>query len=213
MAPSGVDAEFAAFGCCEQVLVVARGAIDQDDPGALPMSAERWLVGANRLFPSQDDHDLAVARAANQELRAEIRARLDVGHSSLNLIRAPIAAQVMWAEHHQNLYRFLVGSGYQRSSRWRPAQRRDFAAELAEAGARYIPRFADDPDFACVTLIAVIELVDAWVLRWLSQPTETREQLINQLAAKAFLIIAHRLRQIGVEVDCGVPLPRAPARR
>ena len=205
------DADPAAPARREQILEAARAAIEEYGPGALTgQIAERaGLARPNvyRHFSSKDDLDLALARTAYQELRAEVRGRLDLSGTPLDVIRAPIAAQVTWADHHPNLYRFLVSQGYQRSSQRVRVDRSDFAAELAEAGARYFPRFAEDPDAAEATLVALIGLVDASVLRWMSRPVGTREQLIDRLTAQAWLIIDHHLRGFGIEVDPAVPLP------
>lgn len=205
------DADPAAPARREQILEAARAAIEEYGPGALTgQIAERaGLARPNvyRHFSSKDDLDLALARTAYQELRAEVRGRLDLSGTPLDVIRAPIAAQVTWADQHPNLYRFLVSQGYQRSSRQVRVDRSDFAAELAAAGARYFPRFAEDPDAAEATLVALIGLVDASVLRWMSRPVGTREQLIDRLTAQAWLIIDHHLREFGIEVDPAVPLP------
>ncbi|MGH3531845.1 MAG: TetR/AcrR family transcriptional regulator [Mycobacterium sp.] len=196
----------------EQILEAARAAIEEHGPGALTgqIAQHAGLARPNvyRHFASKDDLDLALARSAYQELRAEIRDRLDLSGTPLDVIRAPIAAQVAWADRHQNLYRFLVSHGYQRSSQQRTVQRSDFAAELAAAGARYFPRFAEDPDAAEATLVALIGLVDASVLRWLSRPFGTREQLVDRLTAQAWLIIDHHLREFDIHVDPTVPLPQ-----
>jgi AcrR family transcriptional regulator len=208
--PSTHDADSPAFARHEQILDAARAAIEEHGPGALTgQIAERaGLARPNvyRHFSSKDELDFAVARRAYQELRAEIRARLDPCGTPFDIFRAPIAAQVIWADNHQNLYRFLVSRGHQRSSQ-RMAERSDFAAELAAAGARYFPRFAEDPDAAEAILVAIIGLVDACVLRWLSRPVGTREQLIDRLTAHAWLIIDHHLREFGVYVDPLSPLP------
>jgi AcrR family transcriptional regulator len=210
--PPWLDPESSAFHRHEQILDAARAAIEEHGPGALTgQIAERaGLARPNvyRHFSSKGDLDFAVARRAYQELRAEIRARLDLCGTPLDVIRAPIAAQVIWADSHQNVYRFLVSRGHQRSSQ-STAERSDFAAELAAAGARYIPHFAEDPDAAEATLVAIIGLVDACVLRWLSRPLgSTRKQLIDQLTAHAWLIIDHHLREFGVYVDSLQPLPQ-----
>jgi AcrR family transcriptional regulator len=211
--PPMPEADSTALDRNEQILEAARAAIEEHGPDALTgqIAQRAGLARPNvyRHFASKDDLDLAVARAAYQELRAEIRARLDLCGTPRDVIRAPIAAQVIWADRHQNLYRFLVSRGYQRSSQQRNAARRDFAAELAGAGARYFPRFAEDPDAAEVILVALIGLVDASVLRWLSRPTASREQLIDRLTDQAWLIIDHHLRERDVHVDPAVPLPQA----
>lgn len=194
----------------EQILAAARAAIEEYGPSALTgqIAQRAGLARPNvyRHFSSKDDLDLALARSAYQELRAEIRGGLDLSGTPLDVIRAPIAAQVNWADRHPNLYRFLVSRGYQRNSQRLRVDRSDFAAELAAAGARYFPRFAEDPDAAEATLVAVIGLVDASVLRWLSRPVGTCEQLIDRLTAQAWLIIDHHLRGFGIEVDPSVPL-------
>lgn len=202
----------------EQILQAARSAIEEYGPGALTsqIAKRAGLARPNfyRHFASKEDLDLAVARSAYQELRAEIRTRLELdGGTPLEVIRAPIAAQVTWAHCHPNLYRFLVSSGQQRNSQVRKGERRGFATELAAAGARYFPRFADDPDDAASTLVALIGFVDASVLVWLNQPSETVDEIIDRLAADAWLIVDYHLRKIGLTVDPTAPLPVDPPGR
>ena len=179
--------------------------IEEHGPDALTgQIAERaGLARPNvyRHFASKDELYLAVARGAYEELRAEIMTRMDPCGTPIEVIRAPIAAQVNWADSHQNLYRFLVSRGHQRGSQQRKAARCDFAAELTAAGTRYFPRFAEDPDAAEVILVGLIGLVDASVLQWLNCPVDTREQLIERLTAHAWVIIDHHLRKFGVYID------------
>lgn len=203
----GVDS--ATLARREQIRDAARAAIEEYGPDALTgqIAKRAGLARPNvyRHFASKDDLDLAVARSAYQELRGEIRSRLDLCGTPLEGIRAPIAAQVIWADRHQNLYRFLVSRGHQRSSQ-RAVERSDFAAELAAASARYFPRFTEDPDAAEATVVAIIGLVDACVLRWLSRPIGTRDQLIDRLTTHAWLIIDHHLRELGLNIDPLSPL-------
>jgi AcrR family transcriptional regulator len=198
----------------EQIVEAARTAIEEHGPEALTgqIAKRAGLARPNvyRHFSSKDDLDRAVARRAYQELRAEIRARLDQCGTPLDVIRAPIEAQVIWADRHQNLYRFLVSRGHQRRLQQRTAERGDFAAELAAAAARYFPRLADDPDAAEATLVGLIGLFDASVLRWLNRPVGTREQLIDRLTAQAWLILDHHLREFDIHIDPAVPLPERP---
>jgi AcrR family transcriptional regulator len=212
------DAGSPALAQREQILQAALAAIEVHGPDALTgQIAER--AGLARLkvfrhFSRKDNLELVVARSGYQQLRAEVRSQLHpYGGTAFDVIRAPIAAQVTWVDNHPNLYRFLVSCGHQRISRHCKAARRDFAAELAAAGARYFPRFAQNPNAAEVMLIALIGFIDASVLRWLSWPTETREQLIDRLTAQAWLIIDHHLRQNGVHIDPAMPLPRAEEAR
>jgi AcrR family transcriptional regulator len=194
----------------EQIVEAARTAIEEHGPEALTgqIAKRAGLARPNvyRHFSSKDDLDRAVARRAYQELRAEIRARLDQCGTPLDVIRAPIEAQVVWADRHQNLYRFLVSRGHQRRLQQRTAERGDFAAELAAAAARYFPRLADDPDAAEATLVGLIGLFDASVLRWLNRPVGTREQLIDRLTAQAWLILDHHLRELDIHIDLLSPL-------
>jgi AcrR family transcriptional regulator len=194
----------------EQILEAARAVIEEHGPDALTgQIAERaGLARPNvyRHFSSKDELDLAVARSAYQELRAEVLARLDLSGSPLDMIRAPIAAQVVWADQHPNLYRFLVSRGYQRSSRQRKAARRHFAVELAAAGASYFPHFADNPDAAAAIIVGLGGLIDASILGWLNRPTESNERLIERLTTQAWLIIDHHLRESGVSLDPAVPV-------
>jgi AcrR family transcriptional regulator len=200
----------------EQILEAARAAIEEYGPGALTgqIAKRAGLARPNvyRHFSSKEQLDLALARAAYRELRAAITGRLDLSGTPLDVVAAPIAAQVAWAERHPNLYRFLVSRGHQRSAEQPRADRSDFAAELAAAGARYFPGFADDPDAAEATLVAVIGLIDASVLRWLDRRVDTREELIHRLTAQAWLIINDHLHEHGVDIDPAVPL-QDPAHR
>jgi AcrR family transcriptional regulator len=200
----------ARAGRRDHILQAARAAIEECGPGALTgQIAERaGLARPNvyRHFASKEDLDLEVARTAYRELRAAIRGGLDLSGRPIEVVGAPIAAQVAWADSHPNLYRFLVCRGHQRSVERPRGERGDFAAELAAAGARYFPHFADDPDAAEATLVAVIGLIDSSVMRWLDRRIGTREQLANRLTAQVWLLIDHHLHQQGIHVDPTVPL-------
>ncbi|MCV7259816.1 TetR/AcrR family transcriptional regulator [Mycobacterium shimoidei] len=189
----------------EQILQAARAVIEEYGPDALTgQIAERaGLARPNvyRHFSSKDELDLAVARSAYRELRAEVLKRVDLSGSPREVIRAPIAAQAVWADTHPNLYRFLVSRGYQRSSHRRNSEGHDFMAQLAEVGARYFPRFGDNPDTAVAIVVGLTGMINASILDWLSRRADTREQLIDRLTTHAWLIIDHYLREIGVCLD------------
>jgi AcrR family transcriptional regulator len=214
MRPTSSTADSAAPARREQIRDAARAAIEEHGPEALTgqIAKRAGLARPNvyRHFASKHDLHHAVACSAYQELRAEIRARLDQCGTPLDVIRAPIEAQVIWADRHQNLYRFLVSRGHQCRFQQRTVRRGDFAAELAAAATRYFPRLADDPDAAEATLVGLIGLFDASVLRWLNRPVGTREQLIDRLTAQAWLILDHHLREFDIHIDPAVPLPERP---
>lgn len=206
--PEGADSGASARR--EQIIKAARAVIEEHGPDALTgqIAQRAGLARPNvyRHFSSKDELDRAVARNAHAELRAKIMTRLATSGTPLEVIRAPIAAQVIWADRHRNLYRFLVSRGYQRSSQGRKTNRRDLAAELAAAAEQYFPHFADNPDLAAAVIVALGGLIDASILAWLSRRTETREQLIGRLTTQAWLIIEHHLHDVGVHVDPAVPL-------
>jgi AcrR family transcriptional regulator len=195
----------------EQILKVARAVIDEVGPGALTSQiAERAGLARPhfyRHFSSRDDLDAAVARSAYQELRAEVGTRLNLCGRPLEVIHAPIAAQVNWADSHPNQYRFIIERGYEWSSELRTVEHVAFAAEITRAAAGYFPRFAANPDAADAVIIALGGLIDASILRWLSQRTETREQLIDRLTSCTWTIIDDYLRGLGVCLDPAVHLP------
>src|ERR1700730_7935625 len=120
MTPPPPDSASAALARRQQICDAARAVIEEHGPGALTgqIAKRAGLARPNvyRHFASKDDLDLAVAWGAYQELRAEIRTRLDCCGTPLDVIRAPIATQVIWAQGHQNLYRFLVSRGHLCSS-------------------------------------------------------------------------------------------------
>jgi AcrR family transcriptional regulator len=198
----------------EQLVEAARAVIEEYGPEALTgqIADRAGLARPNvyRYFAGKDELALAVARSAYHELRTEILARMDRCATTMDVIRTPIAAQVIWADRHPNLYRFLLSGGYQRSSRRRKSERRSFADELAAAGAPYFPYFADDPGTADALVVELGGLFDASILAWLSRRTETRKALINRLTEHAWLIIDHQLRELGVRVkpDASLPRPR-----
>lgn len=201
------------LGPHEQILEAARAAIEQYGPDALTSQiAERaGLARPNvyRYFDSKDALDLAVAHTAYRELRAEVRARLDLCGTPHEVIRAPIAAHITWADSHPNLYRFLGSHGSRRTSQLRNAERHDFGTEILEAGRRYFPRFTENPDAASAIVIGIAGLLDASILSWLNLRTETREHLIDRLTKQAWLIVDHHLREIGVCLDPAVKFPQS----
>jgi AcrR family transcriptional regulator len=209
--PTGCGGDALPRGRREQILRAARAAIEEHGPDALTSQiAERaGLARPNvyRHFASKHDLDLAVARCASWELREEVRKQLDLCGSPLDVVRAPIVVQVVWADSHPNLYRFLVSLGYQRRARLRQAERSDFAAQVTTAGARYFPRFADDPA-AGALVVGLGGLIDASILDWLTRRSETRDQLVDRLTTQAWLIVDHHLQDAGVGLEPAVPLPQ-----
>jgi len=197
----------------EQIVEAARTAIEEHGPEALTgqIAKRAGLARPNvyRHFSSKGDLDHAIALSAYQELRAEIRARLDLCGTLLDVIRASVEAQVIWADKHQNLYRFLVSRGHSRFQQ-HTVERSDFAAEITEVAARYAPGLADDSDAGEATLVGLIGLFDASVLRWLSRPVGTREELIERLTAQAWLILDNHLREFDIHTDPAAPLRQCP---
>jgi AcrR family transcriptional regulator len=200
----------------DQILEAARTAIEEHGPDALTgqIAELAGLARPNvyRHFSSKDDLDRAIARSAYRELRAKIEARLDLPGTPLEVVRALIATQVNWANDHPNLYRFLVSRGYQRRSH-EVVEHSDLAAEITAAAARYFPRLADYPDAVETTIVGLIGLFDASVLRWLSEPVGTLEQLIDRLTAQAWLILEDHLHGFSIHVDPAMPLPETAAGR
>ncbi|MGE2818232.1 TetR/AcrR family transcriptional regulator [Mycobacterium heidelbergense] len=194
----------------EQIIAAARAVIEEHGPDALTgqIAQRAGLARPNvyRHFASKDELDLEVARSAYQELRTTVLTKMDRCDTPIDVIRAPISAQVIWASKHPNLYRFLVSHSYQPSSRRRRAERRDFAADIVAAGARYFPDLADDPDSAATLVVSLGGLIDASILAWLSRRTETRRALIERLTQHAWLIVEHHFSELGVEIDPDVPL-------
>lgn len=196
----------------EQIVEAARAVIEESGPDALPVQiAERaGLARCNlyRHFASKGELDFAVARSAYRELRDAMRAELHLCNGPLDVIRAPIAAQVVWADIHPNLYRFLVIRSYQRRSQRLEPEQREFTAEVAAAGAEYFPYFAESHDTVAVLIARLRGLVNASILDWVARRTETREQLIESLTTQAWLLVDYHLQQKGVNVDPAVPLPQ-----
>jgi AcrR family transcriptional regulator len=207
----GDESDSSALARREQILEAARAVIEEYGPDALTgqIAQRAGLARPNvyRHFSSKDELDIALARNAYHELRSEVLTRMAKSGTALDVIRAPIAAQVIWADRHPNLYRFLVSRGYQRSSVQRESERHDFAADLAAAGERYFPHFTDNRGLAAALVVALGGLIDASILAWLSRRSETRKRLIDRLTTQAWLIIDHHLRDAGVHVDPAVPLP------
>jgi AcrR family transcriptional regulator len=210
------------LGRREQILKAARAVIEEYGPDALTgqIADRAGLARPNiyRHFASKDDLDRALARSIYQELRAEVQERIELADTPLAVIRAPIAAQVMWARSHPNLYRFLVSRGLfrllarpgprRRVRRRSLAGRHDFAVELIAAGARYVPRFAENPDAAEAIVIGLTAFTQASVLLWLARRGESPEQLIERITAQNWLLIDDHLREIGVVIDPDMPVPR-----
>jgi AcrR family transcriptional regulator len=206
----------------EQIVQAARAAIEEHGPEALTgqIANVAGLARPNvyRHFPSKDALDFAVAHSVYREMAAVIQDQLRSSGTVMDCIRAPINAQVRWAQAHPNLYRFLVSRDFHRylvsgDDGGRDALRRPvgtaFSIELAAAGEQYLSRFAQDPDAAEAIVIELAGLVDVSILRWLSWGSETSDQLVERLTADVWLIFDSYLRRRGVSLDPQLPLPPA----
>jgi AcrR family transcriptional regulator len=205
----------------DEILEAARAVIEEYGPDTLigQIADRAGLARPNfyRHFASKDELDRALARSAYEELRSEVLERIDMSDTPLEVVRAPVAVQVIWARRHPNMYRFLVSRGAfrllaspgpGRSSGQRRVGRHDFAVELVAAGARYVPRFAENPDAADAIVIGLTALTQASILVWLARRTETPNQLIDRLTAQNWLIVDHYLGEIGIHIDPAVPVSR-----
>lgn len=217
MTPPKARKDTVPFELTERILNAAWTAIEEHGPDALTgqiaQCAKLARPNVYRHFVSKDELDEALAHRAYRELRAEIQACLDVPGTPLAVIRAVIAAYARWAHSHPNLYRFLVSRGYHRRCRQRTVERSELAAEITAAVACYFPRVADDPDAVEATLVALVGLIDASVLRSLTYEVGRSDQLIERLTAHTWLILDHHLRKIGVHVDPTASLARLPGRK
>jgi AcrR family transcriptional regulator len=196
----------------EHILKAARAVIEEFGCDALTsqIAKRAGLARPNvyRHFSSRDDLDLAVARDAYQELRSEVGTRLKLCCRPREAIRAPIAAQVTWAGNHPNLYRFIIGRGYQWASQQRQVEHIAFAADITKAAARYLPHFAANPDAADTLWTAIGGLIDASILHWLHLRTDNREQLVDRLTSHTWLMIDDYLRELGVRGNPTVHLTK-----
>lgn len=194
----------------EQIIEAALSAIEENGPHALTgqIADKAGLVRTHfyRHFASKEELDLAVARHVHRELTAKIRVTLDVQGSPLDVIRAPVTQHVMWADEHPNLYRFLVNRHYRRSTEKTAPGTSAFASELAVAGARYFPRYGEDPEAADRNVAAIMGLMDASVLWWLDHRDSTRDELVIRLTRQTWLIINDRLQELGFQLDPDLPL-------
>ncbi|WUA09186.1 TetR/AcrR family transcriptional regulator [Nocardia sp. NBC_01377] len=191
------------------IVDAAVAAIEEQGPNALTgQIADR--AGLNRThfyrhFASKEELDLAIARRAHEELTERIRAALAIDGTPLDIIRAPVAEHVGWANEHPNLYRFLLGRNYRRGNDDSSIGGSAFASEISTAATRYIPRFGADRAAADRLVVALLGLIDASVRWWLTHRGSTEEELVETLVVESWLLIDHRLRALGIAID-----PRAP---
>lgn len=203
----------------EHIIDAARAAIEEHGPdaGTAQIAERAGLARPNvyRHFASKDELDREVARAAYRQILEAFCDRVDLPGTPLDVIRKPVATQVDWARNHPNLYHFLLSQGFYRffvatgarSSSRRLVAQGDFAAEVAEAGERYFPRFAENRDAAETLVMELASIFHISITRWLTGHTETRDQLIERLTAEAWLLTDRHLRQFGVHLDPHKPLP------
>jgi len=204
-----------------EILKAARAVIEEHGPNALTgqIADRAGLARPNfyRHFSSKDELDLAIVRSGYADLRSEVRKRIAKCDTPIDLVRALIAAQVVWARRHQNTYRFLVSRGLfqrladaggKRNSRRRRAESQDFAAELVVAATRYVPRLAEDPDAAEATIIELAAFTQASILLWLARRTDSADGLTDRLTTQNWLIIDDHLRRIGTHLDPAMQISR-----
>jgi AcrR family transcriptional regulator len=204
----------------KHIVDAARAAIEEygPDAGTGQIAERAGLARPNmyRHFASKDELDREVARAVYRQMLAAIRDRVKVPGTCLDVLRGPVTTQVDWAKEHPNLYHFLLSDGFyrffvattggQKPSRHR-APRGSFPAEVAAAGERYFPRFAQNPDAAETLVMELASIFHISIMRWLTRPTESRHQLIERLTDEAWLLTDRHLRQFGVCLDPDKPLP------
>lgn len=203
-----------------EILKAARAVIEEHGPNALTgqIADRAGLARPNfyRHFSSKDELDLAIVRSGYADLRSEVRKRIAKSDTPIDLVRALIAAQAIWARRHPNTYRFLVSHGlFQRlasaggkRNSGRRRERHDFAAELLAAATRYVPRLADDPDAAEATIIELAAFTQASILLWLGRRTESADKLTDRLTTQNWLIIDDHLRKIGTHLDPAMHVSR-----
>ncbi|WP_051727429.1 TetR/AcrR family transcriptional regulator [Nocardia brasiliensis] len=193
------------------IVDAAIAAIEEHGPDALTgQIADRAGLARShvyRHFASKEELDLAVARRAYDDLKRQIRAALEIEGSPYAIIRAPIAEHVSWADEHPNLYRFLLERNYRHGSDEPRVGGSAFAAEISAAATRYLPEFGADPLAADRLVVALLGLIDASVRWWLVHRGMTRNELIEQLATEAWLLLDHRLRGLGIELNLHGELP------
>lgn len=204
----------------EHIIDAARAAIEEygPDAGTGQIAEHAGLARPNmyRHFANKGELDREVAQAAYRQMLAAIRHRVDLPSTPLDVIRGPVTTQVDWAKDHPNLYQFVLNYGFYRFfatggrnlSRPRGA-RGGIAAEVAAAGERYFPRFAENPEAAEILVVELASMFHVSIMRWLTRDTETRHQLIERLTAEAWLLTDRHLRQFGVRLDPDKPLPSA----
>jgi AcrR family transcriptional regulator len=203
----------------EQIVAAARAVIEEHGPDALTgqIADRAGLARPNvyRHFASKDELDLAVARSAYEELLAEAQQRIDASDSPVDMVRAPIAVEVIWADRHPNLYRFLVSrglfrqlasSGREQKRGQHPTGRRDFAVELVATGTRAIPGFAENPEAAEAIVIGLTAFTQASILVWLARQSDPPDRLIDRITTQNWLIIDHHLREAGIQIDPAAPI-------
>jgi AcrR family transcriptional regulator len=203
----------------EHIIDAARAAIEEHgaNAGTAQIAERAGLARPNvyRHFASKDELDREVARAAYRQILAAFRDRVDLPGTPLDVIRGPVTTQVDWARNHPNLYHFLLSQGFYRffiatggrNSSRRGSARGDFAAEMAAAGERYFPHFAENRDAAEILVMELASISHISITRWLTRHAETRHQLIERLTAEAWLLTDRHLRQFGVRLDPNKPLP------
>ncbi|MEV6559276.1 TetR/AcrR family transcriptional regulator [Nocardia sp. NPDC051756] len=193
------------------IVDAAIAAIEEHGPEALTgQIADRAGLARShvyRHFASKEELDLAVARRAHDDLTRQIRAALEIEGSPRAIIRAPIAEHVGWASEHPNLYIFLLGRNYRRGNDEPRIGGSAFASEISAAATRYIPEFGADPLAADRLVVALLGLIDASVRWWLVHREMSQPELVDQLTTEAWLLLDHRLRSLGIQLDAHATLP------
>lgn len=203
----------------EKIIKAAAAAIEKHGPDALTgqIAEHAGLARPHvyRHFDSKGDLDRAVARHANRELTSRIRASLSRSATLIELLGAPLAEIVQWAEANPNLYRFLLR--HPPSTGDYPRVGGAFAMEISAWAGRVLARFGGDPAAVDNVLPGVVGLIDASVTWWLDHPANvSRAELTERLTTQAWLLFDQMQRDIGLDLDPSTPidpLPDAPLDR
>lgn len=156
-----------------------------------------------RFFNDKDTLFSAVGERVQALVLERVTPRFNVTGTARQLIRSAVAAYIDLVDERPNLFRFLVGSQFteRRSTEALLEGGRPLANATCEVVAAIVDTRGGNSDDLQYVVDALLGGVALGVLRWLNEPTISKDALVEQLTTFLWGALSETAAERGVVLD------------